>query len=218
MDLTKSIEPKSDQLNADDIIAGPVTVTIDRVTEGSVEQPVDVHLVEFPGRPYRPSKSMRRVMVSAWGKEAAEYAGRRMTLYRDPEVTFGRDKVGGVKISHLSHIEKRMSLALTVTRGKRSPHVVEPLTDAATTVQQITPDHERVIGEHIKRTGMTREGVLTAAREIATGPVTSARELTAAQADELIAFLASRPDAGTDPFPNVPTDDGDQSFPAGGAA
>lgn len=131
MDLTKSIEPKSDQLNAEDLLTGPVTVTIERVTEGSAEQPVDVHLVEFPGRPYRPSKSMRRVMVSAWGKEAAVYAGRRMTLYRDPEVTFGRDKVGGIKISHLSHIEKRMSLALTVTRGKRSPHVVEPLTEAA---------------------------------------------------------------------------------------
>lgn len=131
MDLTKSIEPKSDQLNAEDLLTGPVTVTIERVTEGSAEQPVDVHLVEFPGRPYRPSKSMRRVMVSAWGKEAAVYAGRRMTLYRDPEVTFGRDKVGGIKISHLSHIEKRMSLALTVTRGKRSPHVVEPLNEAA---------------------------------------------------------------------------------------
>lgn len=131
MDLTKSIEPKSDQLNAEDLLTGPVTVTIERVTEGSAEQPVDVHLVEFPGRPYRPSKSMRRVMVSAWGKEAAVYAGRRMTLYRDPEVTFGRDKVGGIKIRALSHIEKRMSLALTVTRGKRSPHVVEPLTEAA---------------------------------------------------------------------------------------
>src|SRR5688572_1344037 len=87
MDLTKSIEPKSDQLNAEDLLTGPVTVTIERVTEGSAEQPVDVHLVEFPGRPYRPSKSMRRVMVSAWGKEAAVYAGRRMALYRDPEVT-----------------------------------------------------------------------------------------------------------------------------------
>lgn len=140
MDLTKSIEPKSDQLNAEDLLAGPVTVTIERVTEGSAEQPVDVHLVEFPGRPYRPSKSMRRVMVSAWGKEAAEYAGRRLTLYRDPEVTFGRDKVGGIKISHLSHIEKRLSLALTVTRGKRSPHVVEPLPNAAPATPEPTAE------------------------------------------------------------------------------
>lgn len=130
MDLTQTIAPRSDQLNADDLISGPVTVTIESVVAGSAEQPVDVRLVEFPGRAYRPSKSMRRVMVSAWGAEAAAYTGHRMTLYRDPEVTFGRDKVGGIKISHLSGIDKRLSIALTVTRGKRAPHVVEPLADA----------------------------------------------------------------------------------------
>lgn len=129
MDLTDSIVPKSDQINAEDLLTGPRTFTITEVRGGSDEQPVNVHLAEFPGRPYRPSKSMRRVMVAAWGKEAAEYAGRRLTLYRDPEVTFGRDKVGGIKISHLSHIDKRLSIALTVTRGKRSPFVVEPLPD-----------------------------------------------------------------------------------------
>lgn len=133
MDLTQTIIPKSDQLNADDLISGPVTVTVESVSAGSAEQPVDVHLVEFPGRAYRPSKSMRRVMVEAWGKEAAVYAGRRMTLYRDPEVTFGRDKVGGIKISHLSHIDKRLPVVLTVTRGKRAPHVVDPLPDVAPT-------------------------------------------------------------------------------------
>lgn len=127
MDLTDTIVPKSDQLNAEDMLTGPRTFTIKEVTGGSSEQPVNVHLVELPGRPYRPSKSMRRVFVSAWGKDTSPYAGRRLTLYRDPKVRFGSDEVGGIKISHLSHIEKRMSLALTVTRGKRSPHVVDPL-------------------------------------------------------------------------------------------
>lgn len=130
MDLTESIAPKSDQLNAEDLLTGPRTFTIDNVSAGSVEQPVDVHLLEFPGRPYRPSKSMRRVMVNAWGKEASGYVGRRLTLYRDPEITFGREKVGGIKISHLSNIEKRITVALTVTRGKRAQFTVEPLPDA----------------------------------------------------------------------------------------
>lgn len=131
MDLTESIAPKSDQINAEDLLTGPRTFTIAEVRAGSAEQPFDFHLAELPGRPYRPSKSMRRVIVDAWGKEASVYAGRRLTLYRDPEVTFGRDKVGGIKISHLSHIEKRRSLALTVTRGQRKPHTVDPLPDAA---------------------------------------------------------------------------------------
>jgi hypothetical protein len=127
MDMTATIAPKSDQLNADDLISGPVTVTIQEVVQGNAEQPVDVRLVEYPGRAYRPSKSMRRVMVMAWGPEAASYAGHRLTLYRNPEITFGREKVGGIEISHLSHIEKPLTVALTATRGKRKNFTVQPL-------------------------------------------------------------------------------------------
>lgn len=140
MDLTESIAPKSDQLNADDLISGPVTVTIREVAKGSAEQPVDVHLVEFPGRAYRPSKSMRRVMVLAWGSEASAYAGRRLTLYRNPEITFGRDVVGGIEISHLSHIDKPLTVALTATRGKRKSFGVKPLTEPTTTPPTVPDD------------------------------------------------------------------------------
>ena len=131
MDLTDSIAPKSDQLNADDLIAGPITVTIDRVTGGSTEQPVNVHLVERPGRPYRPSKSMRRVLVIAWGRESDLYAGRRLTLYRNPDITFGREAVGGIEISHLSNIDGPLTMSLTATRGKKRTNTVQPLPDAS---------------------------------------------------------------------------------------
>lgn len=127
MDLSSTIIPDSSQLNADDLMSGPVTVTIEKVTRGGDEQPVDIHLVEFPGRAFRPSKSMRRVLVMAWGKESSAYIGRRLTLYRDPEITFGREKVGGIRISHMSDIDKRLVVALTVTRGKRTPFAVQPL-------------------------------------------------------------------------------------------
>jgi hypothetical protein len=110
-------------------MAGPVTVTIQEVTAGTPEQPVNVALVEFPGRAYRPSKSMRRVMVLAWGPEASAYAGRRITLYRNPEITFGKDKVGGIEISHLSNLAKPLTVALTATRGRRKAFTVEPLAD-----------------------------------------------------------------------------------------
>lgn len=130
MDLTATIVPKSDQLNAEDLLAGPVTVTVESVTRGSAEQPVDIHLVEFPGRAYRPSKTMRRVMVKVWGKESDAYAGGRLTLYRDPDVKFGGMKVGGIKISHMTGLDKPVSLALTETKGKRAMHTVEPLRDA----------------------------------------------------------------------------------------
>ncbi|MCU7527433.1 hypothetical protein LRM64_19600 [Prescottella equi] len=127
MDLTESIAPRSDQLNAEDLLSGPRTVTVEKVTKGSAEQPVNVHLVEFPGRPFRPSKTVRRILVAAWGADASGYAGRRMTLFRDPAVRFGGQDVGGIRVSHLSHIDKRLTLALTVTRGRRAPYVVEPM-------------------------------------------------------------------------------------------
>ena len=131
MDMTETIAPKSDQLNADDLIAGPRNVTVEKVTPGTPEQPVEIHLVEFPGRPFKPSKTVRRILVAAWGPDADAYSGRRMTLYRDATVRFGGSEVGGIRISHLSHIDRRLTLALTTTRGKRAPFVVEPLTDEA---------------------------------------------------------------------------------------
>ena len=129
MDLTESIIPRSDQINADDLIAGPITVTITDAYPGGAEQPVDITLAETPGRAYRPSKSMRRVLVAAWGKQSSAYVGRRLTLYRNPDITFGSAKVGGIEISHMSHIDKPLTLALTRARGKRTPFTVQPLAE-----------------------------------------------------------------------------------------
>jgi hypothetical protein len=132
MDLTETTAPKSDQQNFDDYAAGITrTVTVTEVKRGNAEQPAEVHLAEFPGRPYKPSKSMRRVLVAAWGPDTTTYAGRRITLYGDPTVKFGGNVVGGIKISNLSHIDKRIDVSLTETRGKRAKHTVEPLIESA---------------------------------------------------------------------------------------
>lgn len=139
-DMTASIEPRSDQINAEDLITGPRTITITAVKRGSAEQPVDIVTEEYgPGRPYKPSKTMRRIIVAAWGKDSAAYVGRRLTIYRDPDITFGRDKVGGIRISHMSDIPKRLEIALTVTRGRRSTFAVDPLPAESTPATQDTP-------------------------------------------------------------------------------
>lgn len=127
MDLAPTTAPSSDQLNADDLIAGPVTVTITAVTAGSSEQPVNIEVAEYPGRPWRPSKSMRRVLVAAWGRDSAGYVGRHLTLYRDPDVTFGREKVGGIRVSHMEGLDGPLTVPLTVKRGRRAPYTVQPL-------------------------------------------------------------------------------------------
>ncbi len=132
MDMTETIAPRSDQLNAEDFLTGPATVTVASVSRGSTEQPVNVVTEEFgPGRPFKPCKSMRRVMVAAWGPDASTYTGKRMTLYRDPNVRFGPDTPGGIRISHMSGLDKPLTLALTVKRGKREAYSVQPLPAAA---------------------------------------------------------------------------------------
>ncbi len=128
MDMSAFVAPKSDQLNADDLIAGPRTITITRVTgTGNGEQPVAVFFEGDDGKPLKPCKSMRRVMIAAWGADASQYAGRSMTLYRDPKVKFGGMEVGGIRISAMSHIEREMVMALTVTKAKREPYKVKVL-------------------------------------------------------------------------------------------
>lgn len=127
MDMSPTIIPKSDQLNADDLVCGPITITIKAVNKGSAEQPVSISFEGDNGRPYKPSKSMRRVLINIWGKEASVYIGRRLTLFRDPSVKYAGVEVGGVKISHASHITEPTPVLLTVSRGIRKPYVVEPL-------------------------------------------------------------------------------------------
>ena len=127
MDITKTVEPRSDQLNFDDVASRDLTITVTEVKQGPPDQPVELHNAEYPGRPYKPGKSMRRVLIAAWGTEASAYVGRRIQLYGDPTITFGRDAVGGIRIRALSHIPEPLTVALTVTRGKRAPFTVQPL-------------------------------------------------------------------------------------------
>lgn len=126
MNISDTLAPNSDQLDAVDLLGGARTFTVERVSQGNAEQPVQVHLAEFP-RPWRPGKSMRRVLASVWGVEAAEWAGRRLTLFCDTSVKFGGEAVGGVRISHMSHLDKPKTIPLLVTRGRSAPYTVQPL-------------------------------------------------------------------------------------------
>lgn len=118
--LRDTVAPKSDQINADDLINTTRILKVTAVKRGSSkEQPISIEYSGMEGRPYKPCKSMRRVLIAAWGEDGREWAGCSMKLYCDNEVKFGGVKVGGIRISQLSHIEKDMKLMLTATRGKR---------------------------------------------------------------------------------------------------
>ena len=128
LDISRTLEARSDQINAVDLVAAPRTITIVDVTKGTVEQPVNIVTQEYgPGKVYKPSKSMRRVLATCWGTDASVWIGRQLTIYCDPDITFGKDRVGGIRISACSHIDKPVDILLTVSRGRRTTFTVQPL-------------------------------------------------------------------------------------------
>jgi len=127
VDLSKTIIAKSDQLNADDLTAGPMTITITRAQQGSADQPVFLFYEGSGKKSFRPCKSMRRVLVDIWGMDANEFVGKSMTLYRDPKVQYGGEAVGGVRISHMSHLNETKQVSLLVKQGRRGLYTVKPL-------------------------------------------------------------------------------------------
>src|SRR5699024_5455058 len=86
-------------------------------------------------RVWRPPLTVLRLLMAAWGDEADVWKGRQVTLYRDASVKFGPDDVGGIRVSHMSHLpgNKPFSATVTVKRGRRAPIKVQPLTEAAPT-------------------------------------------------------------------------------------
>lgn len=144
IDMTTTTEPRSDQLNSDSLIGGKtMTIKVTKVSLVIGEQPVIINYEGDDGKPYKPGKSMRRVLVHCWGADGNNFVGRSMTLYCDEKVTFGGMAVGGIRISHMSHIDKPITMALTTTRSKRAPFTVKPLTVATEAPSTINADQQK---------------------------------------------------------------------------
>lgn len=127
-DLRPTIVPKSDQLNAEQLLGGPMTVMVTDVeTTSSDEQPVIVHYEGENGRPYKPCKTCRKVLIHAWGPDGRAWIGRAMTLYNDQSVKFGGEDVGGIRISHMTDIPSDVQVSLTSTRGKKAKYRIKLL-------------------------------------------------------------------------------------------
>lgn len=126
--MLAAIQPKSDQLNSDDLIGDrTLTVKITKVSGCEGDQKIAINFEGDGDKPYKPGKSMCRVLVSVWGATGSDYVGRSMTLYRDGKVQFGGIEVGGIRISHMSHMTEPMVIALTNKKGSRKAFTVRPL-------------------------------------------------------------------------------------------
>ena len=129
VDMAQFVEAKSDQLNADDLIGAPRTITVRKVTGNDGDQPVSIYYEGDNNKPFKPCKTIRRVLMGVWGRYANDYVGKSMTLYRDDKVTFGGLETGGIRISHMSHIDKETMVVVMKSKGKKAPFKVLPLKD-----------------------------------------------------------------------------------------
>jgi hypothetical protein len=126
-DISYALKAKSDQLNAEDLLE-PIVVTVTGVElKRSKEQPVWVHYEGGEGRPFKPCKSMLRVLARVWGKNSGAWAGKSMRLFRDEGVKYGGVNVGGIRISHMSHVDIEVGIMLTASKEVRKLYHVKPL-------------------------------------------------------------------------------------------
>lgn len=142
-EVLASIVPKSDQLNADDLVTGPITVTITRVSRGDRDQPITVEIEGH--RPYKPCKIMRRVLVAVFSDDPAAWVGQQLTLFCDPTVMWGGVKVGGIRISHLSGLDTPRTFLLTKSRGKKAEVTIHPITSPPPPEPLSTEDQEFIV-------------------------------------------------------------------------
>lgn len=133
--LKDTIVPKSNQLNSETLLTGPITIRVTAVSRGDSEQPVTVNYEGDDGRPYKPCKTCRKILIFAWGEDGSAWVGRSMTLYCDPSVKFGGVAVGGIRISALSHIERDIELSLTETKGRKGKLTIRRLTVTDPTIE-----------------------------------------------------------------------------------
>ncbi|MDQ5861105.1 MAG: hypothetical protein M3536_02440 [Actinomycetota bacterium] len=132
MDISKALVAKSDMLNASDLTGAAIVATIGDVRQGDAAKPVIIDLVGMDGRPWKPSKGMLRVIAHAWGTESDKWIGRLVKLANNPEVIYAGEKVGGVEVIAMSHIDADFTIPVRISQKKVKQHAVTVLAEPST--------------------------------------------------------------------------------------
>ena len=126
-DISNTILAKSDQLNSEDLLSAPRRIKITGTKQGNAESPVIVNYEGDNGRPFKPCKTVRKILSIAWGTHTGAWVGQEALLYREPSVVYAGKEVGGIRVQALSGIDKRIVVSLAKTRGHKVEHIIEIL-------------------------------------------------------------------------------------------
>jgi len=125
----QTLEAKSDQLNATDIMGIDLVIRIrDAVLTNSKDQPLSIYFEGDNNRPWKPSKGMRRVLAAGWGADTEGLIGKSVKLHFDASVKYAGKEVGGIRIKAMSDIDKRGIVVVeAINRQQRVPLHIEYL-------------------------------------------------------------------------------------------
>jgi hypothetical protein len=142
----KTIQPKSDQLNADDLVGRELLITITKATVvENAEQPAIINYEGDNGKPFKPCKTMRKLIAHCWGGNEADFTGRSMLLYRDESVKWAGEEVGGIRIKAMSHINERKRVMLQANKKSKLAYTVDVLKDVPQAKVAIAIDVEALL-------------------------------------------------------------------------
>jgi len=126
--LQQALAPKSDQLNADDLIAANITIVIAKVSINlGSEQKIIINYYNDNGKPWKPSKGMGRVLTEILGGDPDKWVGETVELFRNKEIRFGKEKCGGIQIAGMSAVRNVTTLLITTSKGKKSSITINPI-------------------------------------------------------------------------------------------
>ena len=185
LDVSSTILSKSDQLNASDLIGNEMILTVSNVNlVSSPDQPMVINWEGDEGRAYKPCKSMRRVLVGLWGKDASQWIGRSIGVYNEPTVKWAGKEEGGIRIKSLSHIDKNKSVTTSESKHKKTTYLISAL-QVEKKQRPVWPDDK--FKEQLPRIKAAIEGGTSTAEKIITSYMTKA-DLTDSQISAISKF------------------------------
>jgi len=132
LDYGETLAAKSNQLNADDLAGGPITVQITGArVRLSDEQPLSFRL-SGGHCPWNPCKGMRRLLAEIAGSTSARpWVGKWIRLYRDPDVLWGGKPSGGIRVEAVDAdmLDRPREIRVRVSRNGYTPYRIGVITD-----------------------------------------------------------------------------------------
>lgn len=151
-----TVETRSDQWNAQDFLGGPRTFTVEAVKPGTGPNGLYDVVLQGETRLWRPPKTVIDVMNALWGDEDTDWMGKRVALYNEESVSFGKSEVGGIRVCGASGITEQKKFRVKEKKmGNPKIYTIDPLPDAPSAPAMISREQWEQITTAAEGQGIT---------------------------------------------------------------